>query len=129
MSSLKETVRDWMRQAFAWDFTEKQRIQRAAMATGLGMNPEQYARPFPGSNTTVTNYHQSGGGNAGKILTTAALVAAGLGGGWMIGNTMRPTTPAATLTVPAEELEAVYEEQQPDGSWKEVRRESLKPGP
>ena len=47
--SLKETVRDWMRQSFAWDFAEKQRIARAAMAQGMGFNPEQYARPFPGT--------------------------------------------------------------------------------
>jgi len=125
--SLKETVRDWLRQSFAWDFSEKQRIQRAAMATGLGMNPEQYARPFPGSNTTVTNYHQSGG-NGTKILTTLALLTAGLGGGWLIGNSLRPETAVAPVTA-SEELEAVYEEQQPDGSWKEVKRESLKPGP
>ena len=44
-----ETVRDWLRQACAWDFAERQNLQRAAASMAYGLSPEQYARPFPGS--------------------------------------------------------------------------------
>jgi len=63
--NLKETARDWLRQCLAWDFAEKQRLARAAMATGMGFSPEQYARPFPGSATTISVREAAG---AGKIL-------------------------------------------------------------
>lgn len=75
----------------AWDFAEKQRIARAAMATGMGFNPEQYARPFPGSAPNTTNINVAPPEKEKNMapLLTAALVgvlgagaAAGVGALW-----------------------------------------------
>jgi hypothetical protein len=52
----KVSAKNWLRELFLWDTAQKQEVARAAMATGFGLNPQQYIKPFPGSNTSnVTN--------------------------------------------------------------------------
>lgn len=52
---------DWFYQLFAWDQSERQRIDRAAAAMGYGLDPNQYVHPFPGSppSNTVINMEPS----------------------------------------------------------------------
>lgn len=54
MADLRRQVLDWFGQVMAHDFAEKKHIERAAMAKGIGFNPDQYARPFPGSVPSTT---------------------------------------------------------------------------
>lgn len=47
--------------AWLWDQIERQRIMRAGVAMGSSLNPEEYARPMPGtvSTTTIHNSPQA----------------------------------------------------------------------
>lgn len=127
---LKETARDWFRQCLAWDFSEKQRLARAAMAVGMGFSPEQYARPFPGSAPNVTNISIGADAPpepkpappkppAGKLATAALLGATLLGGGGAGAAALYYATrekPAETPAAKAQE----WEWRVGDGPWKPV---------
>lgn len=51
--SINDT-KDWLRQLLVWDNNEKAAILRAGMAQNMGLDPSQYARPFPGTPQSVT---------------------------------------------------------------------------
>lgn len=114
-------------------------LHRAMQAKHMGVeSPEQYAATFPGSTVTTNNTttHNSGGGWLKGSLLSAALLTAGGGAALGLRGNAEPRTggeapPAATAppaTPPArgKEWDALYEVQQPDGSWKQVKRERLK---
>jgi len=78
--------------AWLWDIAEQQRTQRAATAIGYGLNPYEFARPFPGtsSNLSVVQNSSSGIGRmAAAIAGMAALCGVGasgaLLGAWALG--------------------------------------------
>ena len=76
-------------------------------------------------NTTVSGIGAKGlvGAVAATALGTSVLGAA------LLWNRLPATPvapPAAPVTAPEQQWDAVYEEQQPDGSWKTIRREKLK---
>lgn len=80
----------WLHDLFVHDTSVKQEIGRAATAAGYGLDPQQFARPFPGSTTTVTiaPLTPSQTTNAGKWLAAALLLAlAGSGFGlWALAK-------------------------------------------
>lgn len=100
-------LKDWFAQMFAWDTARKQDIVRGAMAAGLGLKPEEYVRPFPGSTTTVINGTTpptSGGDGGGGLKTVlTALGAGGLAGvlGLVGGYVLQHQPAPAPATVPA----------------------------
>lgn len=141
---------DYFRSILAHNYNEQSALHRAMQAKAIGLpEPEKYASVLPGSNQTETNnvtINNSGAGMLkGAILGTALLVG---GGGTAAGLakilTGAPTAP--TTAVPAQEAskaepattvppvavqkqqawDAIYEEKQADGTWKQVKRERLK---
>lgn len=46
-------LKDWLRQAFAWDVAHRQNLLRIASAKGLGLSQDLADRPFPGSPLTL----------------------------------------------------------------------------
>lgn len=116
-------------------------LERAAQAQAQGLDAAQFATQFPGS-TVVTTTNHTGGGYLRGALLAAGLLTAGAGAGIALkpaaGETKPPATalqPAAGATKPpngptrpaGSAYDAVVEEQQPDGSWKEVTRQRLTP--
>ena len=71
---LRDQARQWMRELFVWDQSEKQHLVRAAMAKGLGLMPEEYVRPFPGT-SVVTNITEA---VRGGVLRRLPAILAGL---------------------------------------------------
>lgn len=71
----------------------------------------------------------------GKVATVAAstIAAGGLGvaAGLLTMYLNRPASPTPShppaIVSPATQYEAIYERQMPDGTWKEFKREALKP--
>lgn len=57
--SINDT-KDWLRQLLVWDNNEKATILRAGMAQNMGLDPSQYARPFPGTPQSVTVMNTQG---------------------------------------------------------------------
>lgn len=103
--------------AWVWDVAEQQRILRAATATGFGLDPQTYARPFPGTPPQQTFVAVEQNRNRLGGLATAALVAAtglggvGLGGiaaSQVLNAVARNPAPAATSVEPAE-YEVIFE--------------------
>jgi hypothetical protein len=114
-----ESARDWLRQTVVVDAAERQHIARAALAKNLGLNPDQYTRPFPGSPTVVnvSATEQTTAASAAptppvppaplppaspqqpggfvKLALVAALAAGTGAGGYFLG---KPTPPAAAPT-------------------------------
>jgi hypothetical protein len=43
--------------AQAYDLAESQRLRRAVLASEAGLNPGEFARPFPGNQVTITHNH------------------------------------------------------------------------
>lgn len=117
---------------------QQQALQRAVQARAQGLPPEQYGTPLPG--TTHNTYHvtessESGGWVKGAILTALLLGASGMGAWVLVRGTQAPQpsqAPAPPAVPPAARegaWDALYEEQQPDGSWKLLKRERLKTKP
>jgi hypothetical protein len=48
-----EDTKTLLRDVLVWDAAEKGHMLRANMAKQLGLSPDQYARPFPGSSTVI----------------------------------------------------------------------------
>lgn len=111
--------------ALVHGWNQQQALQRAQAAVATGLDPRQYGSPLPGSTvTTVTN--NSGGGIVKGLLLGAATLAAGGGTAGALFSSLRPTPPAAAIVAPAKNtvqqlLDAVYERQEPDGSWRPLR--------
>lgn len=102
----KTQTRLWLYDLFAHDAAEKMRVARAAMALGYGLDPNEYARPFPGSSvnivmndsqsqpSTKTNRISQPGWNPLALLLAGALGALGM-------NLVRPTAAPLPAPVPA----------------------------
>src|SRR5580704_10518443 len=86
--------RNWLGELFVHDVGEKQRITRAAMSKGLGINPVDYARPYPGSNSSTVNNVTS----ANLPSTPAATAVAPTPAASTLSATPGPTTPATAGT-------------------------------
>ncbi len=121
----------------AHNHNQQQAMQRAVQAKAQGLDPEVYGTVFPGSvvTTNTTNNNNTGSGYLKGSLLTAALLAAGGTGSYLISKPVAdvkqvaPVTPVVSNTkTKTTEYDAVYEELQPDGTWKQVKRERLKPG-
>lgn len=105
---VKAQTRQFLYDTHVDDVRQKQNILRAAMASGFGLDPGSYTRPFPGS-TTITNVTQAGAGAlkqaaigglsalaAGGLVAAAATVFTGL------GDASPQATPApSTVAAPA----------------------------
>lgn len=108
---------------------QQQALERAAQAQALGLDAAKYGAPFPGAQVNMTTTHNTTGGWLKGALLGASLLAAGVGAGLVANGALKPTAPAATPAVEPAAIDgwdAIYEEQQPDGSWKQIRREHLK---
>jgi hypothetical protein len=135
-------------QLVAHNMNQNTAMERAAVASAQGLDPKAYATPFPGetsnatttTTTTTINNNGSSGMLKGSILA-ATLLTLGGAGAYSLNNMRKPeekppivspqtdAKPAETVKVKPlgdQEYDAVYEVQQPDGSWKEVKRERLK---
>lgn len=110
---VKAQTRQFLYDTHVDDVRQKQNILRAAMATGYGLDPGNYTRPFPGS-TTITNVTQAGAGAlkqmaigglsalaAGGLVAAAATVFSSLGDVSKQPSPAPPTA-AASETAPAE---------------------------
>lgn len=53
MSLLARQFRGWLQQAYAYHFAQVGAMQRASAARAMGLDPEKYGEPFPGSSSTV----------------------------------------------------------------------------
>jgi hypothetical protein len=110
-----EQLRDWLHQAFAYNYSQVDAMRRESAAKGLGLDPSQYNRPFPGSQTTITDNSvksapsppvalpvapPSGAGSLVKgVLLATALLAGGTGAGFGIAALLRQ--PAPPMPAPA----------------------------
>jgi hypothetical protein len=117
---------------FAHNHNEVTRMARAAQAKQLGLPPSEFATPYPGTQQSVVTNNTGGGLVKGAVLS-AVLLAGGAGAGLGVRQATSPAAvqdnPAATQPAPAakqQAYDAVWQELQPDGTWKEVRRQRLK---
>ena len=122
-------------------------MQRAAQAQAQGLDPAAFATPFPGAHITNTTTTNTGGGILKGALIAALMAVGGGAATWgllsggpavkapveheaklkpFVPQPPTKTTPSPSPSSPSL-YDAVYEEQQPDGTWKEIKRERLKP--
>lgn len=108
-------------------------LQRATQAQAQGLDPAPFAAPFPGANIVTTTTNNTGGGLVKGALLAATLAAAGGAATWGLmgqptsNNKSEIKAPAVSpVTGKATEYDAVYEEKQADGTWKETKRERLR---
>ena len=119
---------------------QQQAMQRAAQAQAQGLDPGTFGVPFPGGVVTTTTTNNTGISPIKAALVSAALLAGGAGGTLGLIGALSPSkpvvttpapapaTPAPTVKAPAQAWDAITEEQLPDGSWREIKREHLQPG-
>ena len=122
----------------AHGYNQQQAMQRAVQAKAQGLDPTQYGSVLPGSTitTNTTNNTDNGTGIVKGSLLTAALLAAGGGGAYLLSTPVVPKQDPPARIEKADPVvitkdaayDAVYEVKQPDGTWKQVKRERLKPG-
>lgn len=76
---------------------EMRRMRRAAEAKQLGLDIHEFAMPWPGNQTNV---HNSGDGFWKGAVLSAALLAAGVGGGALLSFalTPQPSPPVSAAT-------------------------------
>jgi len=119
---LRDQARQWLRELFVWDQSEKQHLVRAAMAKGLGLMPEEYVRPFPGS-SVVTNITEAvRGGSLRRLPAILAGLALGLmaaATGWVVWS-YRPGMLPIQQTVEPAGWQWQLEIKGKDGEWKPV---------
>lgn len=136
-----DRARGWLFDVFTHNYAEQLRIHRAVQRKRLGVD-HQEDTPYPGAvagshNPTVT-IHNTGGGLMKGVLLSAALLtggsAAGLGAARLLtprpaaavaGEVAAPAPPAGAAKDQA--YDAIYEVRQPDGTWRQVKRERLTP--
>jgi hypothetical protein len=101
-------------------------MTRAAAAKAQGLDPNIYGVPLPGSNVTTTT-NNSGMGWLGVTVLTLGSLAAGAAAVGALTSKVPSPLPAqeSPLTKPKAYI-GIYEQQQPDGTWKELKREPLK---
>lgn len=95
MDIIRDTKR-WLYDLFLHDQAVKQEMGRAATAIGYGLNPEQYTRPFPGSNTNVVIQKN------GKLLPLLGGLLLGVGG-TVLGGLLLAKNVGVPLPVPGVE--------------------------
>jgi hypothetical protein len=136
MKKILDDTRQMMYDIFAHHNAENHRINRAVQALGYGLDPAEYARPFPGSNTTfnITPPPQSNGNHTWLkvalftlaavflLFLTVGLTALALAFLWR--NPAAATPPPAAAPVPsaetkvgAVELEVKWR-QDDQGEWR-----------
>ncbi len=143
-------VREWLGQQWTWHAGQTLQLQRAAVAKGYGLRPEDYVSPMPGSSTTVSITAPQAAAEAPApappagmgswvkaALLGGALLATGAAGTTALVVGLRPgtavvapapsTVPTTAATGKTGAWDAITEEQQPDGSWKTIKRERLVP--
>lgn len=126
-------AKSWLFDVTAHNHAEGLRTRRAVERKALGVDVTDL--PYPGA---VAGSGNSVINNAAGFLKPAILGAALLAGGAagtlgltaLTGLTQPPSAPQLTpppvLRDPAKAYDAIYEQQQPDGTWKELKREHLK---
>jgi len=77
------TEKDLVNNCQTYDLAESQRLRRALLAKEAGLPPEEFARPFPGNNVTITHNHPPEESSMLKKL--APLVLSGLLGAGGVG--------------------------------------------
>lgn len=110
---------------------ESMAMERAASAKARGLDMSTYGTPLPGSKSeSTTTINNTGGGFLRGALVTALTLATGAGGAVGLMKALAPAVvPTLEKVSPkaAQLYDAVIEEQQPDGSWKQIERKHLTP--
>ncbi len=130
-----ERARGWLADVFVHHHAERLKTNRAIERKAMGVT-DVTDLPYPGAvsgsaNTTTNN--SSGGWLKGALLASLLLAgggAAGLGVSALTtassAPTVTPATPPAASSPAGKKYQAIYEQQQPDGSWKTIKTEPLK---
>jgi hypothetical protein len=106
-------------------------LQRAASAKALGLDPAAYGTVYPGSTVTNTTNNTGGGYLKGALLAVVLLAAGGAtAAGLLRCLPPRPGAPAPPAATAAPSTrsgawDVITEEQQPDGTWKQIQRQRL----
>lgn len=98
MRSVAEQSKAHLHDVWLDDFAQKAHIMRTATALGYGLNPEQYSRPFPGTQTSSSVEVKQTSSGVGKVVGAALL---GLAGAGVIGTGLAGTALAAWLALQA----------------------------
>lgn len=114
----RSRTRQWLFDLFVHDTAEKMRVARAAMALGYGLDPIEYARPFPGSSVNIvmnethsTNSKTPTPPSHSRPTWPLMLLAAALGaiGVWFAKPSPSPTPALDPKLAPAhKEIEIVW---------------------
>jgi len=143
--NLRGLTASWFAPLLIHHQNQSEAMLRASAAKAHGLDPTSFGTPFPGgtvSNTTTNNTKAGGWGWLfGPILGAGLLAAGGSAALTMAKPTPTPaapmvsssptTTPTTSATSsPASpqaerHWDAITEELQPDGTWKQIRREHL----
>jgi hypothetical protein len=148
----RSLLASWFAPLLIYGQNQQTALTRAATAKANGLDPNIYGLPMPGSTVTNTTTNTGGGLLKGALLSAGMLAsgaAATVGGQKLVAPPTvnvpaivatapatlfppAPTAPVATSPAPVAPAtpawDAIYEEQQPDGTWKQIKREHLTPG-
>jgi hypothetical protein len=123
---------NWFAPLLTHHLNESAAMNRAAVAKEMGLDPEAYGSTYPGatiSPTTTTITHQASGVLKGIVLGAALLGSGGVLSGLALTSLFKPpgppnVAPGAHAAVPmsAGAQWEILEQQQPDGTWKEIGR-------
>ena len=122
-------ARGWLVDLFAHNYAGQLRIAREVQRKNMGL--QQVDMPYPGSSqdASQTTINQTGNGWLKGAVVGAALLGGGTAAGIGAMQSLQKT-PAVVAPMPPVDprtaYDAIYEQQQPDGTWVEVRRERLK---
>jgi hypothetical protein len=124
---------NWFAPLLTHHLNQSAAMNRAVVAKEMGLDPQAYASTYPGatiSPTTTTITHQAGGVLRGIVLGAAILGSGGLLSGLALSSLLKPSasptsiapgTPVAPPPNGGSQWE-ILEQQQPDGTWKEIGR-------
>ncbi len=116
----------WFAPLLIHGLNQHQALQRATVAKMQGLDPKEFGTVFPGSTVTTTNnIRPTIGWLLGPILGVL-LAATGAAGLYLLTHQAGKVLPQPAAAGETEKWDAIYEEQQPDGSWKTIRRDHLK---
>jgi hypothetical protein len=139
--NLRSLLGSWAAPLLIHNQNQNTAMIRAAAAKAQGLDPNIYGVPLPGSNVTTTN-NQSG--FVKGALISAAMIAGGAGASSLLpavtsaisgtpaaatkpATAAPATTPVASNQKPTTAYEAIIEQQQPDGTWKQISSQKLEP--
>jgi hypothetical protein len=140
--TLRSMLGSWAAPLLIHNQNQNTAMIRAAAAKAQGLDPNIYGVPLPGSNVT-TNNNNSSGFIKGALLS-AAMLAAGAAAGNRLPAFGPPKAEQSASSQPAASqpsvdsrgpradsrraaYEAIVEQQQPDGTWKEISSQKLEP--